>query len=96
MVSKSETEAGKSENSDDTLSDSTLLAEHLKSTKAWRALADWKRNLEKYRVACGQLQTKIIETMADTTGLTPAVQVKGNVTAPFLEPKSLATCSTAL
>lgn len=68
---------------DDTFSEGALLAEHLRNGKAWRAFADWKRNREKYRIACGQLQIKIIEILSDTTGL--AVQVKVNVTAPFLD-----------
>ena len=68
---------------DDILSEGTLLAEHLRNGKAWRVYADWKRNQEKYRIACIQLQLKIVEIMSGTTGLT--VQVKENGIAPFFD-----------
>ena len=47
-----------SEQGDDILSDKALIAEHLKNSKAWRALGDWNRSLKRHRTACGRLQIR--------------------------------------
>ncbi len=67
----------------DAFSDSSLLAEHMKNGKAWRALADWKRSYERHRSACAQLQIRAIGVSFEMTALRP--RSKGHVIdAPFL------------
>jgi hypothetical protein len=83
MASSEVEEAKDSEQSDDVLSNSALLAEHLKNSKPWRSFADWNRNLKKHRNACGQLQKKALSVLLETTGL--MVRNKGDeTTSPFL------------
>ena len=58
-----------SEQGDDVLSDKVLIAEHLKNSKAWRALGDWTRSLRRHRTACGKLQMRSFEVLMQLTGL---------------------------
>lgn len=53
----------------DVLSDGALLAEHLKNSKAWRALGNWSRSVRKHRTACGRLQIRTFEVLKELTGL---------------------------
>lgn len=86
IVSNSKKDSGELRDLDDALSNSNLLTEHLRNGKAWRKFLDWKRNLEKYRIACGNLQSTIIETLYDTTGFTVyTVFNRNNTTSPFLD-----------
>lgn len=68
---------------EDVFSDSALLAEHLRNSKAWRVLGDWRRTRSKHRTACGMLQIRSIELLKEMTGLT--VREERDVTTrPFL------------
>lgn len=58
-----------SEQNEDVLSDKALIAEHLKNSKAWRALGDWNRSLRRHRTACGGLQIRSFEVLKRLTGL---------------------------
>jgi hypothetical protein len=72
-----------SEQGDDVLSDSALIAEHLKNSKAWKALGDWNRGLRKHRTACGMLQMRSLELLKELTGLN-AYEERGVASGPFL------------
>ena len=58
-----------SEQDEDVLSDTALIAEHLKNSKAWRALGDWNRSLRRHRTACGGLQIRSFEVLTKSTSL---------------------------
>lgn len=58
-----------SEQDEDVFSDSALLAEHLRNSKAWRALGDWRRAWGKHYNACGTLQIQSIKLLKEVTGL---------------------------
>ena len=67
----------------DPFSDRALLAEHLKNSKAWRALIEWQRSLKKHRLACGRLQIqtlKIISEKCDMEEYRPEVKSFRTVT----------------
>jgi hypothetical protein len=68
---------------EDVFSDSALLAEHLKNSKAWRALGDWRRSQRKHRTACGTLQIRSLELLKEMTGLKVREEQDVN-TRPFL------------
>ncbi len=58
-----------SEQDEDVLSDGALLAEHLKNSKAWRALGDWNRSFRRHRTACGMLQMRSLDLLKKLMGL---------------------------
>jgi hypothetical protein len=66
---------------EDAFSDGTLLSEHLKNGKAWKALIDWRRSQKKHRAACGRLQIRSLELLKKKTGLKAREEQK--VTKPF-------------
>ncbi len=57
------------ERGDDVLSYGALLAEHLKNSKAWRALGECNRSLKRHRTACGKLQEQALSLLKQLTGL---------------------------
>jgi hypothetical protein len=72
-----------SKQDEDVFSDTALLAEHLRNSKAWRALGDWRRTQRKHRTSCGMLQIRSIELLKEMTGL--RVREERDVaTKPFL------------
>jgi hypothetical protein len=68
---------------DDVFSERALIAEHLKNSKAWRALSDWTRSLRKHRTACGLLQMRSFEVLKELTGLN-AYEQRDVVAGPFI------------
>ena len=79
----SEVESRASGAAGDPFSDSALLAEHLRNSKAWRALGDWQRSLKKHRLACGRLQIKTLRILAEKTGIRHYSE-GGTTTGPLL------------
>lgn len=65
----SEKEVEDTEPVDDVFSERALIAEHLKNSKAWRALGDWNRSLRKHHTACGLFQIRTFEALKELTGL---------------------------
>jgi hypothetical protein len=61
-------EGRENQRDEDAFSENALLAEHLKNSKAWRALNDWRRTQRKHRNACGTLQIRALELL-EITGL---------------------------
>ncbi len=76
-----------SEPGDDVLSDGALLAEHLKNSKAWRALGDWNRSFGRHRAACGRLQIRALEVLKELTGLKPREE-RDVAAGPLLHPEN--------
>ena len=72
-----------SEQREDVLSDGTLLAEHLKNSKAWRALGNWNRSFRRHRTACGMLQMRSLDLLKKLTGL-KAHEERDVAAGPFL------------